>query len=50
VHNALDLVQVVNALGNLKNDVACEVFGEVGEFDNLMEQLAARPAVMTASA
>lgn len=38
-HSSL-FVQVPYTLGNLKDDVSGEVFGKVGKFNNLMEQLA----------
>lgn len=37
-HAAL-LVEISDALSNLKNDVFRKIFTEVSEFDNLMEQL-----------
>ena len=36
-HAAL-LVQVSDTLGDLENDMPCEIFAEVSKFDDLMEQ------------
>lgn len=38
MNDAALLVQISDAMGNLKNDVPCKIFAEVGEFNNLMKQ------------
>jgi len=44
VDDALLLVEVADARGDLHDDVARERLGEVGELDDLVEKLAAAPA------
>lgn len=41
MHDTLLLVQVPDALRHLEDDVARELLGEVGELDDLVEELAA---------
>lgn len=52
VHDALLLVQVADPVGDLHDDMPREVFGKVGELDDLVEELAAfhEPALGTRSA
>ena len=40
MHDALGLVEIIERLGHLDDDVSAEVLAEVGEPDDLMEELA----------
>lgn len=42
MHHAFVLVQVFHGFRNLRNDVSTEILAEVGQPDDLMEELAAR--------
>lgn len=39
MHDALFLVEIFECLRDLDNDVSREIFAEVGEADNLVEEL-----------
>lgn len=40
MHNSGSLVEILNCLGDLHNNMATELFTEVGQSHDLMEQLA----------
>lgn len=42
MHHSFVLVQIFHSFRNLGNDVATEILAEVGQPDDLMEELAAR--------
>ncbi len=42
MHHAFVLVQVFHSIRDLRNDMSTEILAEVGQPDDLMEELAAR--------